>query len=179
MSNNLHVLTEGPHDESFVDKVIKPWLLERNKYDDVITFVYARRKREIIENYIKTIKGKGEHIICLTDSTHAPCISERLGQLIKYEIGPFEQKAIFVSVKEIESWYLAGFDNNCCRRCRIRYVEKTDQITKEDFHKIIATSKYRARPALRYEILSNFDLQLASTRNKSFYRLFNRFLNKN
>ena len=95
MSNNLHVLTEGPNDESFVDKVIKPWLLERNKYDDVITFVYAKRKREIIENYIKTVKGKGEHIICLTDSTHAPCISERLEQLIKYEIGTFEQTEIF------------------------------------------------------------------------------------
>lgn len=178
MPNILHVLIEGGHDESFVDRVIKPWLIRHDKYSDVIPFAYARRKKEIIENYITTINQKGEEIICLTDSTHAPCISGRLEHILKYKIGTFEQKAIFVAVKEMEGWYLAGFDNNCCRRCRIRYVERTDQITKDDFHELIAKSRYRNRPALRYEILGNFDLQLASTRNKSFYRFFNRFLNK-
>lgn len=175
----LHVLVEGDNDESFVDSVITPWLVMNNKYNDVIPFKYANRKKEVIENYINTINQKGEDVICLTDSTHAPCISGRLDQLINYEIGAFNRAMIFVVVKEIEGWYLAGFDSGDCRRICIRYMEKTDQIKKEDFNEIIAKSKYRPRAACRYEMLRNFDLQLASTRNKSFYRIFDRFLKKN
>lgn len=175
----LHVLVEGDHDESFVDNVIRPWLVMRNRYNDVTPFQYAERKKEIVENYVYTINQKGEDLICLTDSTGATCIRKKIDQLIKYEIGMFNPAMIFVVVKEIEGWYLAGFDNSCCRRIRIKYVPRTDQITKKVFHEIIAKSKYKPEAACRYEMLRNFDLQLASTRNRSFFRIFDRFLNKN
>ena len=172
----LHVLVEGDCDESFVDIVIKPWLVVKNRYDDVIPFRYAKRERDVIENYIDTVNQKGEDIICLTDSTHAPCISGRIEHLINYEIGTFDPGRIFVVIKEIEAWYLAGFDSSGCRRIRIRYETRTDGIKKKDFNQIIAKSKYRPRAACRYEMLRNFDLQLASERNRSFYRIFDRFL---
>lgn len=172
----LHVLVEGECDESFVDIVLKPWLVVKNRYDDVIPFRYANRERDVIENYIDTVNQKGEDIICLTDSTHAPCISGRIEELINCEIGTFGPERIFVVIKEIEAWYLAGFDNSGCRRIRIRYERRTDGIKKEDFNQIISKSKYRRRAACRYEMLRNFDLQLASERNRSFYRIFDRFL---
>lgn len=175
----LHVLVEGDHDESFVDSVVKPWLVGKNRYNDVIPFRYARRKKEVIEHYINTVNENGEDLICLSDSTHAPCIPGKLDQLVKYEIGKFNLAMIFVVVKEIEGWYLAGINNSCCRRIKVPYLARTDQITKEEFHGLIAKSKYRRRPACRYEMLRNFDLQLASTRNRSLFRIFDRFLNKN
>jgi hypothetical protein len=175
----LHVLVEGDDDESFVDNVIKAWLVTNDRYNDVIPFQYARKKKEVIENYVNTVNYKGEDLICLTDSIHAPCITGRLEQLINYEIGTFDPAMIFVVVKVIEGWYLAGIDNGCCRRIRIEYVPRTDQIKKEDFHEIIAKSKYRPRAACKYEMLRNFDVQLASERNRSFFRIFDRFLNKN
>lgn len=178
MHKLLHVLIEGDHDESFVNNVIRPWLVAKNRYKDVIPFKYARKKKEVIENYISTINQKGEALICLTDSTHASCVPERLDQLTNYRIGMFDPARIFVVIKEIEGWYLAGFDSSRCRKIRIRYMPRTDHVTKEDFHAIIAKSKYRTRPACRYEMLRDYDLRLASTRNTSFFRIFDRFLNK-
>jgi hypothetical protein len=122
------------------------------------------------------VKDKCEDLICLTDSTHAPCIPGRLEDLVNYEIGTFDPAMIFVVVKVIEGWYLAGFNNDCCRRIRIKFVSRTDQITKGDFHAIIAKSRYKPRAACRREMLRNFDMQLASTRNRSFFRIFDRFL---
>jgi len=179
MHKILHVLVEGDDDESLVDNVIKPWLVTNDRYNDVIPFQYARKEKEIIENYVNTVNHKGEDLICLADSTHAQCIPERLEQLIKYEIGTFNLGMIFVVVKEIEGWYLAGVDSGCCRRIRVQYVPRTDQITKEAFHAIIAKSKYRPRAACKHEMLRNFDVPLASTRNRSFFRIFDRFLKKN
>lgn len=176
MANVLHVLIEGGRDESLIDRVIKPWLVSKGKYQDVDTFAYANRKKEIIENYIRSLKEKDEDILCLTDSTHAPCISGRIELLIRNEIGPFDPKAIIVIVKEIEAWYLAGVDTQCCRRIRIPYEPRTDHIIKEEFHHIIAKSKYRTRPACRSEMLRNFNIPLASERNKSFYRFYSRYL---
>lgn len=175
----LHVLVEGDCDESFVDTVIKPWLVGKNRYNDVIPFRYANSKKDVIRNYIDTVNQKGEDLICLTDSTHAPCILGRIEQLINYQIGTLNPARIFVVVKEIEAWYLAGFDSSGCRRIRIRYVGRTDGIKKDDFNQIVAKSKYGPRAACRYEMLRNFDLQLASQRNRSFYRIFDRFLKKN
>jgi hypothetical protein len=176
VGNTLHILVEGDQDDSFVQKVVKPWLLNKGKYNNVETFAYANRKKEITENYVKTIKEKQEDILCLTDSTHASCISGRIDDLINNGIGTFERKAIIVVVKEIESWYLAGVDNQCCRRIHIPYFERTEQIKKEEFHSIIAKSKYKPKPACRLEMLKYFNIVLASQRNISFYRFYSKYL---
>jgi len=172
----LNILVEGSQDEYFVERIVKPWLINKGKCKDINTFIYARRKKEIVENYIKATLEKKEEILCLTDSTHAPCISGRIEDLINNEIGPFNRKAIIVAVKEIESWYLAGFDYQCCRRLHIEYVPRTENIKKEDFHSIIARGKYKNRQACRAEMLRNFNVQLASERNASFYRLYSKYL---
>jgi hypothetical protein len=156
--------------------VVKPWLLGKGKYRNVETFLYANRKKGIIENYVKTIMEKQEDILCLTDSTHAPCIPGRINDLISNGIGPFDRRAIIVVVKEIESWYLAGVDGQCCRRIGIPYFDRTEQVNKEEFHSIIAKSKYKPRPACRFEMLKNFNVVLASQRNSSFYRFYSKYL---
>lgn len=172
----LNILVEGSQDEYFVERIVKPWLISKGKCKDINTFMYARRKREIVENYIEATLEKEEEILCLTDSTHAPCISGRIEDLINNEIGHFDRKAIIVAVKEIESWYLAGVDYQCCRRLRIEYVPKTENVKKEGFHSIIARSKYRNRQACKAEMLRNFNIQLASERNASFNRLYRKYL---
>lgn len=176
MSNILHILVEGDHDGSLVERVIRPWLIERCKYQDVDTFKYANRKKEIVENYIRSISEIGEDLLCLTDYTNAPCISGRKEDLIDNKIGAFDLAAIIVIVKEIEGWYLAGADDRCCRRMGISYINRTDNIRKQDFHSIISGSKYRTRTACRAEMLRSFDVMLATARNKSFYRLYHHFL---
>ena len=176
MRRILHVLVEGDSDEDFVDIVIKPCLIVKNKYDEVIPFKYANTRKDIVESYVSTVKAKGDDIICLTDLTHAPCVSGRIEQLINHEIGTFDAARIFVVMKEIEGWYLAGFDSSGCKRIHISYERRTDGIRKGSFNQLISKSKYRPRVACMYEMLKHFDLQLASERNKSFYRIFDRFL---
>jgi hypothetical protein len=176
MSDILHILVEGDQDESFVQRVIKPWLVSQEKYLDVIVFPFACRKKETIENYVKTVLEQNQEIICLTDSTHAHCISGRMDNLINNEIGVFEKSQIFVVIKEIDSWYIAGVDKRTCNRIGIEYVERTERISKEDLHALIARSKYKQRLACRIEMLKNFNVILASERNRSFNRFYTKKL---
>jgi len=176
MGKLLHVLVEGDCDEDFVNAVIHPWLVGRGRYDEVIPFKYANRRKQVVEDYVWVVTRRGEDLLCLTDLTHARCVPERMRQLIDHEIGTFDPAMVFVVVKEIEGWYLAGVDSSGCRKMGIRYEGRTDQLKKEDFNGVIAKSKFRPRSACRYEMLKNYDLELAATRNGSLHRLFDRFL---
>lgn len=176
MGKALHVLVEGDCDEDFVTIVVEPWLVGRERYDQVIPFRYANKKKGVVEDYVEAVKRRGEDLLCLTDSTHSRCVPERVRTVIDYEIGTFDPAMVFVVVKEIEGWYLAGVDSGGCRKMGIRYVARTDQVKKEDFNQLIAEGKFKPRSACRHEMLRNYDLRLASTRNGSLCRLFGRFL---
>jgi len=149
-------------DEEFVNIVIKPWLLRKEMYLDTIMYMYAHRKKELVENYIKTVLEKNEDVICLTDSTHAPCITKRKGNLINYEIGEFTLSSIYVVVKVIESWILAGVDNKTCKRLSVPYLSRTDHVHKNEFYEVISKSKFKPRVSCRIEMLKNYDIILAA-----------------
>ncbi len=112
---------------------------------------------------------KADYII-LTDINHSPCVTQRKNLLKTKKIKSrlVEDDNIFVVIKEIESWYLAGLDKETHKKLGISYSEKrTDSLTKERFDGLMS-NKYVSRIDFMQEILENFQLETAKQKNKSF-----------
>jgi hypothetical protein len=82
--------------------------------------------------------------------------------------------ALQIVIKEIESWYLAGMDDNFARTYNIKWYKNTDNITKEDFDKIIP-KKLLPRENFMIEILKSFSMDQAKIRNKSLRYFVNKY----
>ena len=78
-----------------------------------------------------------------------------------------DKDKIIVVIKEIESWYLAGLDNEVCRQLKINNFADTDNVTKEKFNALIP-KKFTSRIDFMLEILKNFSIEIAKQKNNSF-----------
>jgi hypothetical protein len=74
---------------------------------------------------------------------------------------------IMVIIQEIESWYLAGIDDNGAKALGIHVPARTDFVTKEHFIGLIPRY-YPSKIAFMIEILKHFSLSVAVEKNKSF-----------
>ena len=77
----------------------------------------------------------------------------------------FEGK-VFVSKREIESWYLAGFSQDNAEKYKVKFIYCTDDISKEKFRSMVP--KDFNPVSFQVEILKSFDTVLATMRNRSF-----------
>lgn len=160
----LFIWVEGDDDERFFDKILKPKLQE--KYDVVKIIRYAAMKRERVDNFIKNIKAMGADYIYLTDINDSPCITAKKGETqSKYK--NIDNGKMIVVVKEVESWYLAGLDNNVCKQLKIGNFANTDNVTKEKF-KALIPKEFTSRIDFMSEILKNFSIEIAKQKNNSF-----------
>lgn len=78
-----------------------------------------------------------------------------------------ENDKIIVVIKEIESWYLAGLDDEEYKRFEMHTLSNTDDITKEQFNDLIP-KKFDSRIDFLLEILKSFSIEIAKQKNKSF-----------
>ncbi|HWP30273.1 MAG TPA: hypothetical protein VNK96_00895 [Fimbriimonadales bacterium] len=74
---------------------------------------------------------------------------------------------IVVIVKEVESWYLAGLDDDSYKRLGMKCFNVTDDTTKEQFNNVIPR-KFNSRVDFMIEILNLFSIEIAKRKNKSF-----------
>lgn len=163
---------EGNEDEMFVTEIIKPIIIRKYGYKDVVTYKYANHTRIENTKFVDAFKSLNDDILCFTDIDNAPCIREKKRRIQLEKVGNVGDDSIIVVVKEIESWYLAGLDKKCCRKISIPFYDRTDRIGKQEFHALIAKSKY-GRVLCMIEMIRNCDLGIAIDRNKSlnyFYR---------
>lgn len=170
----LYILVEGNDDERFIERIIKPGLEKR--FHSVQLYRYAAQPPKKIENFLKSIVSMKADYMILTDIDHSPCVTQRKNLLKTKKIKSrlVEDDNIFVVIKEIESWYLAGLDREILKKLGISYSEKrTDSLTKERFDRLIS-DKYVSRIDFMQEILENFQVETAKQKNKSF----NYFINK-
>lgn len=163
--NRLFIWVEGDDDLKFFDEVIKPTF--ETKYDLVEVRPYARLKREKVNNYLKSIKAMRADYIFVADINQAPCVTARK-QEIEENFRNADKDKMIVTIKEIESWYIAGLDDVCCRRCGIPHLNTTDNITKEQFNELIPRKFRASRIDFLQEILKYFQTEIAKQKNQSF-----------
>lgn len=164
----IYILIEGNDDERLFSAKIKPEIL--NYYDYVKFIKWTHQKRDYIDRYIKSIKSMESDYIFIHDFNNSPCIANRK-EKIKNAFKSLDENRIFIIVQEIESWYLAGLDEEASKNLKIKNLKDTNFITKEQFNKL-KPNKFHSRIDFMKEVLKNFSIETAKIKNKSFKYFF-------
>ena len=164
MYKRMDVLLEGPSDERFFDALIKPML--QVHYDCVQTWKYAGEKQERIKKYLRSIHAMKADYFFLKDINISPCITAKKEAIQKDYDKLIDLGNVIIVVREIESWYLAGLDDKNCKALGVSKLSKTDDVTKEQFEKLIPEKSIRID--FMIEILKKFSTETAKSKNKSF-----------
>jgi len=167
---------EGNRGIDFVNEVVKKRITNMGKYDAVIPYKYKNIPKSDNTKFIKGLRAVGSDILCMADINSSPGIEERKEKLRKDDVGDVPDNCIVIVIKEIESWYLAGLDRECCRKLKIGHRARTDTISKKECHALIAKSKYSPREACMSEILKRYNIEIARGKNKSFYYFYTTYL---
>lgn len=159
----LYVLIEGDDDEMFFSSIFKPLLEQR--YAAVQLWKYAGEPKKEIKNLLRTLQSLKTDYIFVSDCDYAPCVAVKRSKLLEKFPG-IDGTKIFVVVREIESWFLAGIDASTAKSFRVKIPSNTEGIDKEQFEKLLPR-KYSSKIDFMLEILKRFNLKVGRARNKS------------
>jgi len=174
MYRQLYIFVEGDDDERFVDRILRPILNER--YDYIGCYKYAQRSKSKVEKFVRSIAAREIDFFCLVDIDSSPCITNRKEMARDTKFGDVEYGRIAVVRMEIESWYLAGLSDESCQRLHISSYDQTDSICKEGCEKILDKSKLGYTANCKIEILKNYNLTTARSKNISFDHFYRKHL---
>lgn len=162
-SLTLWILVEGDDDLRLFQRLLVPALSK--KHDAVKFWKYSCEKNERRENLIHSIEAMKQQYIYVVDIDDASCVTDKKQRVFKQLDGKIRNENVAVVIKEIEGWYLAGAGSKM-RSLMHLSLPHTDQMTKEQFNNLIPARMPRAQ--FMQEILDDFDLSAASTKNLSF-----------
>jgi hypothetical protein len=174
--NGLYIWVEGFDDEIFFQQVLCPLLEERYNYTRIIQ--YSGENLTWQKNFLKNIDSMKANYVFTTDIDRAKCISTKKDS-IKSKVNNIDERKIIVVIQEIESWYLAGLDDNACKLLGIKLKgNTTDLITKEDFNRLIPKNYQASRIDFMVEILNLFNLDIGKQRNSSLKYFCDNYLHE-
>lgn len=163
---NLFVFVEGKEDIIFVKNVLHN-LFIRNSIN-IIPIPYQSTRNHDVKKHIKVAKANQDYVLLSDLDSHTyPCITSRKDQRIEELDGEITSDKIIIVVEELESWCLAGIDTSIEEYREFVIPESTDDITKEDFDKILSNTSFNKNKLLNF-LSFNFNSDLAIKRNKSF-----------
>lgn len=162
----MWIFVEGEHDSIFAKGVLLPIL--RKGYDFVDTWEYAQEAPKKVVDFLRAMKPMKADCLFLADINDSPCVTAKKSALTEKFREALEPSDVVVVVKEIESWYLAGADDEVCRALRIASLSRTDHTTKEQFQAMMPERFKDSVVDFMTEILGRFRLDIAKTKNRSF-----------
>ncbi|MFW6238499.1 MAG: hypothetical protein ACOC5A_04645 [Halanaerobiales bacterium] len=168
----LYILVEGNDDERFFRGVMKTEFLR--KYDKIKIWQHAQRSHEDKMKFIRALNTMRQDYIYVEDLDEVPTLARKKKKIVGI-FDELERERIVIVVKEIEGWYLAGLDQKSCERLGLEYLEKTDDIYKEDFNDLIPHS-FRSRIDFMQEIIKEFSLNTGVKKNRSLSYFVSKFL---
>ena len=161
----LFIFLEGDDDERFFDRVIKPKY--EQIYDHVHLWKYAQAKKQKVNGFLRSINAMRAEYLFVSDLDESPCVTDKKARIAsKFE--KLSEDRILIVCRKIESWYLAGLNDEGCRQIGIPPSDdNTDRMSKEQFAGMMS-KKFVSRIDFMQEIMKVFDRKTALTRNTSF-----------
>lgn len=154
----IFFLVEGPDDTRFVESVIKPLLQHGGR--DIETYEYSVKPDTEIKNFIDSIN-------CVDYRDYYFLIDEDLKWKLEKKFNFLDNEKVFLVIKEIESWYMAGIDKKSANEIGITYFNSTNKLDKSKFNQEIPNS-YISRSRFLMDLLEQFEIVEAKKSNESF-----------
>jgi len=110
--------------------------------------------------------------ILLGDLDLHDCFLNKIDNILA-KIDIIEKKKIYIVIKEIESWYLAGIDNDASRLLNINHINDTEEVDKEKFLSL-KPDKFDSVIDYKQELLKYYSIEIAKTQNDSFKYFYDR-----
>lgn len=164
MPYKLYIFLEGVDDARFFENVLVPKF--RQKYSRVSLVKYSQMKPIIRERMIKSIQRGGADYIYVQDINLAQCVTASKAKTVTLLKKTIHPKNIAVVMREIECWYLCGLDRRCCQEMLGRNLGNTENLSKNDFNRMIP--KRKPRVDFMMGILNRFSVATGKRNNKSF-----------
>jgi len=164
MKRRLFILVEGQDDVRFFGRIVKPLLAPR--YDSVEILAYACTKRDKVNRFLQSVSQMKNDYIFVADIDFEHSVRDKK-QILYYRFNSIDGKSIVIVIKEIESWYYAGISGNLARELGVSDTSSTDDLTKEDFNRLIPR-RFDSRIDFMFEILKSFSMETAARKNHSF-----------
>ena len=178
----LYILVEGGDDARFFERVVRPMF--EDEFGHVQLWQCSQQEKEKVNKFLDSIRamqgGGIADLIIVADLDESPCVTDRkeripsgfrslsAGQSPGQPTGPFSSTRILIVCREIESWYLAGLNDEECKRLGLTTtVDNTDRISKEQFLDLMPDS-FDSKSEFMLEILRVFDHETARSKNSSF-----------
>ena len=171
---------EGGDDERFFESVVRP-ICEKD-YGLVQCWQYSQKTKARVNSYLNSIKAMqasgAVDLVIVADMDESPCVTDRMERILSsfrsLSAGTGRSSElssstrILIVCREIESWYLAGLNDEECKRLGLTTtVENTDRISKEQFLDLMPDS-FDSKSEFMLEILRVFDHETARSKNSSF-----------
>ncbi|HWP30468.1 MAG TPA: hypothetical protein VNK96_01900 [Fimbriimonadales bacterium] len=161
----LIIFCEGQDDQTFVERILKPYF--KNGFGYVGCIQYRGRTKKDTNNLISRLHGAGYQILFLVDHDNSRCIRETIQKILNIYT-ELKKASIIVVQKSIEAWYCAGATKNICNKYSI--PERTETIDKSKFRRLCKQHRSTSL-ILMQEILNNYSIEQALCRNTSFARI--------
>ena len=155
---------EGDDDERFFDRLISP--LYKQICDHVQIWKYSQETTKRVNGFLNSIHAMQADYIFVADLDDSPCVTAKK-ERITSQFKKLSEDRILVVCREIESWYIAGLNDDSHREIKIRRSYNTDHISKEQFNRMMP-KRFVSRIDFMQEIMKLFDRETASTKNTSF-----------
>jgi hypothetical protein len=171
----MWILVEGKDDKRLANAILRP-IVER-QYDYVDIWEYAQETPKKTADFLRSINCMRADYLFFGDINASPCVTAKKEAIrTKYHCMVQSPNTVVV-VKEIESWYAAGMDDQACQELGIASLSCTDHLTKEQFRELMPKRFKGFVVDFMVEILKRFSLETARQKNRSFCYLMD-FLEK-
>ena len=128
---------------------------------------YSQKTKQEVNNFLRSINAMRAEYLFVSDLNESPCVTAKK-ERIASEFEKLSEDRILIVCKEIESWYLAGLNDEGCRQIGIqKRFGNTDRISKEQFNGMMP-KKFASRIDFMQEIMKVFDRETALAKNASF-----------
>jgi hypothetical protein len=170
----LVIWVEGNNDEAFFRRCLTQEI--EAAYEPPVRFEqYAQKTPNLVNALFDSLKKSGYYQLVFGDIDLCQCPTQMKEALRKGKFKTADATQIFVVIKEIESWYLAGLDDVGCKTLGLAPVGDTDNLSKEQFD-ALQPARFDSRVDFLIEITKLFSVERAENKNKSFRYFAGKFL---
>ncbi len=189
MQKKLYLFIEGDWDKVFFETFLDDDLRKKYDFEEIMYIEFAERPES--RTMLRRLVGEGKVNFLLCPDLDAEFDKgKRYAKIKKLAQQEFRieseedittvQNKSFVVVQEIESWYLAGFNEAFCNKNKLIFYPNTEKTNKSTFVQIAKQLK-KTPLRLRDELTKNrssFSIKEAEKRNESFRKFFEKVANQ-